>query len=136
MTIATAYPTLPPVLDTPAAWLGKDMAATPERWLVRLSESDIAELERAAARFLDSGKEIGDICRDDFPLPGFGAHLAELQQTLIAGIGFQLLRGLPVADYAPETIAAIFCGIGAHLGKARSQNAMGHLLGHGSQLKG
>ena len=26
--------------------------------------------------------------------------------------------------------AAIFCGIGAHLGSARSQNAAGHILGH------
>ena len=106
------------------------MAATPERWLVHLSDSQIAELETAASRFLDSGMEIAEMRRDDFPLPEFGAHLAELQKTLIAGIGFQLLRGLPVADYAPEMTAAIFFGIGVHLGKARSQNAMGHLLGH------
>jgi hypothetical protein len=118
------------VLDTPSAWLGKDMAATPERWLVHLSSSQIAELEGAASRFLDSGKEIGELCRDDFSLPEFGVHLAELQKTLIAGIGFQILRGLPVADYSPEMTATIFFGIGAHLGKARSQNAMGHLLGH------
>ncbi|NKB48950.1 MAG: TauD/TfdA family dioxygenase [Alphaproteobacteria bacterium] len=106
------------------------MAATPERWLVQLSEAQIAELEGAATRFLDSGTEIGDLRRDDFPLPKFATHLGELQKTLTAGIGFQILRGLPVADYSPEMIATIFCGIGAHLGKARSQNAMGHLLGH------
>lgn len=130
MTSASPYPMPPPVLDTPAAWLGQDMAAAPERWLVRLSDSDIAELESAASHFLDSGKEIGDISRDDFPLPEFGAYLAKLRETLIAGIGFQLLRGLPVGEYSPETMAVIFCGIGAHLGRARSQNAMGHLLGH------
>ncbi len=130
MTSATPYPMPPPVLDTPATWLGRDMAATPERWLVRLSDTDIGELESAVSRFLDSGKEIGDIGRDDFPLPEFGAHLTQLRETLIAGIGFQLLRGLPVADYSPETMATIFCGIGAHLGWARSQNATGHLLGH------
>lgn len=130
MTTATTHKLPPSVLETPTAWLGKDMAAAPERWLVHLSDSQIAELESAAQRFLDSGTEIGEMCRDDFPLPAFGPHLAELQKTLISGIGFQLLRGLPVADYSPEMIATIFCGVGAHLGKARSQNAMGHLLGH------
>ena len=130
MTIAATYPLPPPVLETPTAWLGRDMAAAPERWLVQLSGSQISELEHAATRFLDAGKEIGEMCRDDFPLPEFRAHLAELQQTLVSGIGFQLLRGLPVADYSPAMIATIFCGVGAHLGKARSQNAMGHLLGH------
>ena len=29
-----------------------------------------------------------------------------------------------------EVYATIFCGIGSHLGSARSQNAAGHLLGH------
>ena len=130
MTTATTHKLPPPLLDTPSAWRGNDMVATPERWLVHLSSSQIDELEGAASRFRDSGKEIGDMCRDDFPLPEFGAYLAELQNILIAGIGFQLLRGLPVADYAPEMIATIFCGIGVHLGKARSQNALGHLLGH------
>ncbi len=127
---ATAYPLPPPVVDTPSAWRGKDMAAAPERWLVQLAPSDIAELESAAARFIESGKDIGALSRDDFPLPTFGEHLTVLQQTLIAGIGFEILRGLPVAGYSPEMTATIFCGIGAHLGKARSQNAMGHLLGH------
>ncbi len=130
MTTAPAYPLPPPVLDTPSAWLGPEMAAAPERWLVHLSEPQIAELEGAASRFLASGKEVAKMCRDDFPLPDLAAQLADLQQTLIAGIGFQLLRGLPVADYSPEMVAAIFFGIGTHLGKARSQNAMGHLLGH------
>jgi hypothetical protein len=130
MTTTTTYELPPPVLDTPAAWLGKDMAATPERWLFQLADSQIAELESAAERFLDSGSEIGEMRRDDFPLPEFGAQLAELRKTLISGIGFRLLRGLPVAGYSQEMMAAVFCGIGAHLGKARSQNAMGHLLGH------
>ena len=120
----------PPVLETPSAWLGKDMAATPERWLVHLSDSQITEVEYAASRFLDSGKDIGEMSRGDFVLPEFAEPLADLQKELIAGIEFRLLRGLPAAGYSPEMLATIFCGIGAHLGNARSQNAMGHLLGH------
>jgi hypothetical protein len=40
------------------------------------------------------------------------------------------MRGLPVGGYSPLQAAAIFLGVGAHLGRARSQNAKGHILGH------
>jgi hypothetical protein len=35
-----------------------------------------------------------------------------------------------VAGYSRQFAATVFCGIGAHLGSARSQNAAGHILGH------
>lgn len=41
-----------------------------------------------------------------------------------------MIRGLPVANYSQKFAATIFCGVGAHLGSARSQNAAGHILGH------
>jgi hypothetical protein len=106
------------------------MAAHPERWLVHLTAGEIAELEQAAESFLAAGAEIGEITKDTFPLPRFGAHLATLKDTLIHGIGFEVIRGLPVARYSQQLAATIFCGVGAHLGSARSQNAKGHILGH------
>jgi hypothetical protein len=120
----------PGQIDIPSAWRGEDMAAHPDRWLVQLTSGDIAELEQAAASFLAETKEIGEITKEKFPLPRFGAHLAKLRDTLINGIGFEVIRGLPVAKYSQEFAATIFCGVGAHLGSARSQNAMGHILGH------
>jgi len=106
------------------------MAAYPERWIVQLTPEQIAELEQAAQSFLATTGEIGEITKEKFPLPRFGAHLETLKGTLINGIGFEVIRGLPVAKYSPQVAAAIFCGVGAHLGSARSQNAMGHILGH------
>ena len=117
-------------IDIPSAWRGEEMAAHADRWLVQLTSGEIAELEQAAHAFLASTKEIGEITKEKFPLPNFGAHLAALKQTLIAGIGFEVIRGLPVETYSQELAATIFCGVGAHLGSARSQNAMGHILGH------
>jgi len=106
------------------------MAANPDRWLRRLSADEIAELEQTAQSYLAKTKDIGDISKDKFPLPRFGTHLAKLRDTLIDGIGFEVIRGLPVAKYSQEFAATIFCGVGAHLGSARSQNAKGHILGH------
>ena len=49
---------------------------------------------------------------------------------MVHGIGFEVLRGLPITQYTPLTAATIFCGVGAHLGSARSQTAAGNILGH------
>lgn len=121
---------LPERIDRPSSWLGKDMAADPERWLVHLGEDQVAELEAAAEHYLALGRDIGEITAADFPLPEFSAHLRDLREILINGTGVEVIRGLPVERYSQETAAAIFCGIGAHLGSARSQNADGHILGH------
>jgi hypothetical protein len=117
-------------IKIPSAWLGEDMAANPGRWLRHLTAEEIAELEQAARSFLSQTKDIGGITKEKFPLPRFGTHLAKLKETLIHGIGFEVIRGLPVGNYTQEFAATVFCGVGAHLGSARSQNAMGHVLGH------
>ena len=41
----TAVNMPPGPIDIPSAWRGEDMAANPDRWLVRLSAGEIAELE-------------------------------------------------------------------------------------------
>lgn len=121
---------LPKKLDIPAAWYGCDMAADQSRWTVWLSREEVAELESAAKGFLGNSGNIAKLKADSFHLPTLAPRLKQLQTQLTTGIGFSLWRGLPVQDYPIELTATIFCGIGAHLGIARSQNAKGHLLGH------
>lgn len=128
MTPSHALP--PQRIDTPAAWIGADMAAHPDRWQIHLSAGEIVELEAAASTFLERSSDFSELSEKTFPLPRFSARLADLRETLIHGIGFALIRSLPIGGYTQETAAAIFCGIGVHLGSARSQNAAGHILGH------
>ena len=122
-------PTPPAPVDTPAAWRGANLAAATHLWRVDLGPGDITELTAAAAHFRATGNDLGTITKADFPLAAVADRIARLADTLINGIGFQVLRGLP-ADTDPAVAATIFCGIGAHLGAARSQNAAGHILGH------
>jgi len=121
---------LPDRFTGPSAWRGARIQARPGLWTVTLDPGQIAELEAAAAAYRATGRDIGDISADAFPLPGMSDHLHRLQTDLLHGIGFTLIRGLPVDRIDQWTAAAIFCGIGAHLGRARSQNAAGHILGH------
>ena len=121
---------MPEHIDGPSAWLGVEMAANPKRWLVDLTPDALADLHQAAQHFQSLGKDIGEITAADFPLTAFAPHLAELRERLIHGTGVEVLRGLEIAGMSREMAATIFCGIGAHLGSARSQNAAGHILGH------
>lgn len=123
-------PTLPDEFSGPSAWTGQDLETASEKWLVELTPAQIHDLESAARHFLSLGRDIGEITRSDFPLGAFAQHVANMRDKLLHGIGVEVLRGLPVATYSRETAAAIFCGIGAHIGSARSQNAAGHILGH------
>ena len=121
---------IPERLEIPAAWIGAEMSRVPGQWRWTLSADEVAELEGAARRFL---AEVGDLDRlrpMNFPLPSLEAKLAALRETLVHGIGFEVIRGIPVDRLGEEVVSAMFVGLGAHLGRARSQNAAGHLLGH------
>ena len=120
----------PGKIDIPSAWRGDEIGADPDSWLTLLGVGDVAEIENAAKAYLAAGGKIAEITKERFLLPRFGVHLEELRRTLIDGLGFEVMRGLPVANYSQEFAATIFCGVGAHLGFARSQNAAGHILGH------
>ena len=121
---------LPRFDDSPAAWRGPEMAARPERWVWQLAPDQVADLDEASARLDASGRHIVTITAEDAPLPRLAARLAEMKQDLLYGIGFGLIRGVPVEGYGLRRSAIAFWCIGAHLGAAVSQNAKGHVLGH------
>lgn len=112
------------------------MRKTPELWIANLQDAEINELESAARRFLNLGIDTCNISRDLFPLGEFSGRLEELARQLLQGIGFGVLRGLPIDRWPLELAEAVFCGIGAHLGSARSQNAAGDVLGHVRDIGG
>jgi len=114
----------------PSAWLGKNMVKATDAWLYQLTDVDVKDLEAAATHFQNLGLDVGEISKESFPLATFGAHISKLKQKLLSGVGLEVLRGLPVSRYSQAFAATIFCGIGAHIGRARSQNAAGHILGH------
>ena len=115
----------------PAAWMGPEMARTPERWAFELSPEEIAEIDAAMATIQRTKRPLSDITPDSFVAPRLAQRLRWLlDRQLLGGPGFALLRGLPVERYTMEQAAIAYLGIGSHLGSFRSQNAKGHLLGH------
>jgi hypothetical protein len=125
---------LPPEQTGPAAWYGPEMAKRTE-WLMPLTASEIAEVEAAAKSLAAREADIAAITAADFPLPTLGPKLkARVEDEVLNGRGFLLLRGLPVERWTMRDSATAFFGLGAHLGSARSQNGKGHVLGHVQDL--
>lgn len=92
----------------PHVWRAADLAAD-RSWCIDLEPVEIASLE--AGRF---------------DLPRFD----EVRAGLASGRGLALVRGLPVARWGEETVAAVFRGIGDALGIAVSQSYRGDRIGH------
>jgi Taurine catabolism dioxygenase TauD, TfdA family len=120
---------LPPIIESPGAWIGPRVSAD-DAWIYRLDDQELRELERAAQQYLERSDDISRIRRQDFVLPTLGKRLRGIHEALIHGSGFALLRALPVSIWSRSVTAAVFFGIGQHLGFARPQNARGHVLGH------
>ena len=112
----------------PEAWLGADMARSTE-WIRTVSATAVAELDAALRGIERRGLAWPSFGRDDFPLPTFSLELSSVLDELERGRGFVLLRGIPVDRYTPDELKSLYWGLGAHLGRARYQNAQGELIG-------
>jgi hypothetical protein len=130
MTAPPFFPAgLPARIDDPSAWYGPAMAARSD-WIESLSAAELDELAVASTPWLSERADWSALSRGRFVLPTLAPRLARVQRELLEGRGFVLWRGLPLASWGRRQCAVAFYGLGAHLGRALSQNAQGHLLGH------
>lgn len=120
---------LPPHQQTPAAWLGPEMVSRAD-WIVQLHDAELAELEAAAIRLSASDADLTRLYPAHAALPLLAPRLRRVQDEVLQGRGFALLRGVPVQQWGRRRSAIAFLLIGACLGEVRPQNAHGHVLGH------
>jgi TfdA family taurine catabolism dioxygenase TauD len=119
-----------PLVEGPSAWTGAEMRQREAEWTYRLSPAELDEIDAAVTAVRARGLDLAAVTRDDFPLPTLGPVLDHLRGEVIDERGFVMLRGMRVADRPLADCAAAYWGVGAYFGRARSQNAKGHLLGH------
>lgn len=121
-----------PVTD-PAVWAGVDLADT-STWTYQFSSDEIAALEAMAAQVRtqigeDANNLLG-LSPEDFQIGDAAAAVAHTRQQLQDGLGFVLLRGLPVDAWDRLTAAVVYWAIGRSLGTPLSNNPQGDMLGH------
>jgi hypothetical protein len=122
-----------PQFSNAQSWYGPAMAGRTD-WVHQFSDGEIAEIDRAVAHVESKGLPILDIERGHFELPTLARVLEQARHEVLNGIGFKLLRGVPVQRYTPRQSAIAYWGLGVHLGQPVSQNGKGHVLGHVANL--
>jgi hypothetical protein len=118
----------PEVLEEECVWTADDVA-DPATWTEVLSAAEIAEIDAAIEIARKKTHDFLEIEKADFPLPTLAARLTRIENELMNGRGFVLIRGLPRARYDNDAMCLAYWGIGLHLGRPWPQNAHGHLLG-------
>jgi hypothetical protein len=116
-------------LNVPAAWRGEDLARRQD-WCEELDASQVAELDRAVSFAESTGKPLGSLTKDDFPLPTLEAEIARWGREIKDGRGFQVVRGVPVERWSERQSELFFWCLGQHLGMPGAQNPQRDLLGH------
>jgi hypothetical protein len=127
----------PPEIQGPSAWYGPELDSHRD-WIEELSAGEIAEIERATQGTIDRldnpEQDLVWLRKHDFPLPTLAPRLGRIMDQVLRGRGFVLVRRLPLERWSKLERAVVFCGLGAHWGNLRSQNAEGHVLGHVKDL--
>ena len=106
------------------AWLAGDIQDSD--WIYHLSAAEIAELEAAMQAVEQQGIALIDIDRSNFQIPQLLRNLQHVQDSVLHGIGFALLRGLDVTRYTKTQCAILHMGLGVNLGELVPQNGKGH----------
>ena len=113
---------LPAKVDCPSTWAGSELTHKHDLWIWELTDEEIKELTSAARQVLENSSSL--------QLPVMANSLEGLRESLTNGLGFALIRGLPVQQMSAKEIEIVFRGFGSYVGKEVPQNANGDLLGH------
>lgn len=121
-----------PVID-PAVWTGDDMAARDD-WIYTLTHDDIAALREVAkqGRAVIGNDPDGllNLSPETIDLGALAAPMAETFHQVSDGRGFQLIRGMPVADWDRIDLAIAYWVMGLQIGTPLSNNPDGDMIGH------
>lgn len=115
-------------LGGPTAWRGDSLAAH-DGWIRTLPEEVISEVEAALTQAKARGLQSTQFGMADFPLPSFAAEADRIRAECEGGLGFILVRGLPMDRYSKEDAAIVFWALGCHVGPIITQTD-GLFLGH------
>jgi hypothetical protein len=119
-------PWMEPIRDA-SVWTGDDLEKD-RSWEFVLDEQHKAELAQALTQVNKDGLSLVEITKENFPLSVLGDVLQRLQEELIKGKGFALLRGVPTEGYDLKDLEKIYWGLCTYLGTGVTQNSEAGLI--------
>jgi hypothetical protein len=116
---------LPASFDhAPAAWRGRTVE--PSSYVYALDGTERSELERALDRLSRERPALDRITKDAYPMPAIAQASARIRREIERGLGFVLVRGVPLAPR--DDAGRLYWLLGLHLGSPVPQNVEGEIL--------
>jgi len=113
-------PNFPSRYDRERVWVGSEMAAKQDEWIVALTDQDTDHILQALRHFQALNLQPGALSRETFPLPEeLVKKLRTLSHGCYDGRGFAVLRGLDPTAHSDEENVLIFGGISSHVAPIR-----------------
>lgn len=129
--LLTPYESMPKQISGRTVWTKEELMADTSRWIRPFTDIEIRHIQTAVQTIESQDLDLSQINRSTFPLPPtLILVLEETRDELINGIGFFVLRGLPVNKWTVRQSSIAYLGLSSHFGNRLSQNGMGHMLGH------
>jgi len=116
-------------IPSPAAWRGDELPPLDDM-AHHLSGQEVDELLAAVAAASALDVPVKELGATDFPLPTLAAKIDLWREEISEGVGFQVIRGVPVERWSQYEAELFFWCFGLHLGRPGEQNPEGDLLGH------
>lgn len=116
-------------VEAPAAWRGTDLADA-ATYTYELTPRDVEEIDLALRHTASANSDPARPVPSPFPLPHLGVALQTIRREVETGVGFHLIRGIPVERYSLAETEIIFRGIGLHLGRPMPQSPKGEIINH------
>jgi len=112
----------------PLAWRADDIDSDSYVW--QLTPDDLQVLDAALRQAIADLRELSSLSPVKFSLGGLADSLAQIKRRLEQGVGFCILRGLPVDRYTARELEVILFALGAQLGRVMPQSSAGELFTH------
>lgn len=106
------------------------MLSLASRWLYTFTPEDVAALEAAYDHFASLNLHNNEVNTSTFPIDpksGLYAALKEAEREIKSGLGFRVLRGLPVDSWKRNKQLVIFAGVGSYIGRQRVAKGREHV---------
>jgi hypothetical protein len=97
-------------------------------WTHQLTDQELLELDAATKNACERKLLPATFTRKDFALPTLGPRLAGIVDSVENGVGFAVVKGVPVHQYDEHALQVLYWGLGCYLGKPISQNSRGERL--------
>ena len=73
-------------IDHAAAWTAKELMEQTDKWVYKLTDENLAELDTAFRQIKSKGLVAPFFGKDDFPIPKLAAKIEEFREQLESGL--------------------------------------------------